>query len=450
MPNPRLFKVLTQAVGLALTLTTMVCSPSASAMDLMQAYNLALQNDRQLRAAVAAYDAGLEALPQAQSRLYPSLGLSSTRLFVTQERKDADTQYPTQRYPSQSDTLSLRQPLYNPRLFALKDQASASVASATANLQGEQQNLAVRLTEAYLNVWLARERSLLVNTQLKSTDARLLAAQKSFASGIGIRTDIDEIQAQLDVLQAQALQARQKILSTSSELETLTAQPISHFYGLDKHSFRTQTLEPGQLDLWLTNALARNNEVRYRASQLVALKASLESVHAEDLPSVDALAQLSRNSGENAYFVNSRTQNQTLGVQISMPLYQGGWFSSRQRQALANLREGQEMLQRAELMVQNDVRKTYYALKEGLARVEALEKANASAQLVVTANQKSFQAGVRTTLDILAAQQRVVQVGVDLAEARAQCLNAWVRLKALVDEANEASMQSLSAQFKSY
>jgi len=450
MLRARLLQVLRQVLSLSLISTTVLCSPSALAMDLMQAYNLALQNDRQLRAAIAAHDAGLEALPQAQSRLYPTLGLSSTRLFVTQERKDAATQYPTQRYPSQSDTLSLRQPLYNPRLFALKDQASASVASATANLQGEQQNLAVRLTEAYLNVWLAKERSLLVNTQLKSTEARLMAAHKSFAAGIGIRTDIDEIQAQLDVLQAQALQAQQKILSSSSELETLTSQPISHFYGLDKQSFQTQTLEPGQLDTWLTNALARNNEVRYRASQHDALKAALESVHAEDLPSLDALAQLSRNSAENAYFVNSRTQNQTLGVQLSMPLYQGGWFSSRQRQALANLREGQEMLQRAELIVQNDVRKTFFSLKEGLARVAALEKANASAQLVVIATQKSFQAGVRTTLDILAAQQRVVQVAVDLAEARAQCLIAWVRLKALVNEADEASMQSLSAQFKPY
>jgi protease secretion system outer membrane protein len=106
------------------------------------------------------------------------------------------------------------------------------------------------------------------------------------------------------------------------------------------------------------------------------------------------------------------------------------------------------MLERAELMAQNEVRKTYFLLKEGLARVAALETASASAQLVVIANQKSFQAGVRTTLDILAAEQRVMQVALDLAEARAQCLNAWIRLKALVDEVDEASFQGLSRQLK--
>ena len=429
------------ACGLALA----SCTHISFAMDLLQAYKLALENDRQLRAAHAQHEAGVEALPQAVSRLYPSLGLSSSRLSMSQDRKDGETQYPTQRYPSQSDTLSLRQPLYNPRLLALKDQASASVASAEANLRGEHQNLAVRVTEAYLNVLLAREREVLVASQIKSTESRLRAAQKSFAAGIGIRTDIDEIQAQLDVLLAQALQAKQNILVATSELDMLTAKPAGVFFALDKSTFQPNKIDPGALEPWLASALARNNEVRYRVAQRDALQAALTSVQAEDLPSLDGLAQISRNSGENAYFVNSRTESRALGVQLSVPLYQGGWFSSRQRQAQANLREGQDMLERAELMAQNEVRKTYFALREGLARVAALEKASASAQLVVQANQKSFQAGVRTTLDILAAEQRVVQVAVDLAEARAQSMNAWVRLKALVSEADETSLGVLAA-----
>jgi outer membrane protein TolC len=82
-------------------------------------------------------------------------------------------------------------------------------------------------------------------------------------------------------------------------------------------------------------------------------------------------------------------------------------------------------------------------------RVAALEKANASAQTVVIANQKSFQAGVRTTLDVLAAEQRVIQVAVDLVEARAQSLNAWIRLKALTSEVDEVTFKLLSSQFKS-
>lgn len=419
------------------------CAHASHGMDLLQAHKLALEHDRQLRAAQAQHEAGVEALPQALSRLYPNLALSSSRLSMSQDRKDGSTLYPTQRYPSQSDTLSLRQPLYNPRLIALKEQASASVAGALANLQGENQNLAVRVTETYLNVLLAREREELVRSQIRSTESRLRAAQKSFAAGVGIRTDIDEIQAQLDVLMAQALQAKQNILVAASELEVLTATPMTAFYVWDKATFEARKIDPGALEPWLVRALSGNNEVRYRVAQRDALQAALASVHAEDLPALDGLAQISRNSGENAYFVNSRTESRAIGVQLSVPLYQGGWFSSRQRQAQANLREGQDMLERAELMVQNEVRKTYYALKEGLARVAALEKASSSAQLVVLANQKSFQAGVRTTLDILAAEQRVVQVAVDLAEARAQSMNAWMRLKALVSEADEASLSAL-------
>lgn len=428
-------------------IVAMVCGVQSSfAMDLLQAYQAALQNDRQFRAAQAQQEAGMEAMPQALSRLYPTLGLSSSRLSVSQERKDGDIQYPTQRYPSRSDTLSLRQPLYNPRLWALKDQASASAASASASLQGELQNLAVRVTDAYLNVLLAREREVLIERQIHSAESRLRAAQKSFEAGIGIRTDMDEIQAQLDVLLAQELQVKQNTVVAISELVTLTGVTTTAAFVLDQKSFQPLKLDPGALDPWLDSTLARNNEVRYRLAQRDALQAALASVHAEDLPMLDGLAQISRNTGENSYFVNSRTDNRMLGVQLTVPLYQGGWFSSRQRQAQANLREGQEMLARAEFMAQNEVRKTYFALRESLARVAALEKAGLSAQQVVRANQKSFQAGLRTTLDILASEQRAVQVAVDLAEARAQSMNAWVRLKALVSEADESSLGILASQ----
>ncbi len=436
-------------IGGALCGLVLTCfAPASFAMDVLQAYKLALENDRQWRAAQAQQAAGAEALPQAQSRLYPTIGLSSSRMSVMQDRKDGATQYPTQNYPSQSDTLSVRQPIYNPRLLALKDQALATVASANANLRGEQQNLAVRLTEAYMSVLLTREREGLVLSQVKSAESRLLSAKKSFAAGVGIRTDIDEIQAQLDVLEAQALQARQNILASRSELELLTGKPMTEFFAFDQALFQPAKLNPGELSAWQARALASNNEVRYRVAQRDALQAALLSVQNEDMPALDGVAQISRNSGENAFFVNSRTQSRAVGVQLSVPLYQGGRFSSRQRQAQANLREGQEMLERAELMAQNEVRKAYFVLREGLVRVTALEKASASAQLVVLANQKSFQAGVRTTLDILAAEQRVVQVSVELAEARAQSLTAWVRLHALVSMVDEASFQTLAAQLK--
>ena len=443
---PAIFRTrLSRPVCLALTIVCCTASP-LFAMDLLQAYQLALQNDRQLRAAQAQHDAGIEALPQAASRLYPSLGWSSSRLSVQQDRRDGATQFPLQRYPSQSDTLSLRQPLYSPHLEALKLQAASTALSSSATLQGEQQNLAVRVTEAYLAVLLAREREALIKSQIHSAQSRLQAAQKQFTAGVGIRTDIEEIRAQLDVLLAQALQAAQSISAAQADLSMLTSQAVTNFFVLDGNSFQSDKLRLGQeLAPWLEMVLQRNHEVRYRQAQRDAAQASLDAANTEDWPNVDAMAQISRNSGENAYFVNSDTKSRTLGVQLNVPLYQGGWFSSRKRQALANLRESQDLLERAQLLAQNDAQKAYFAVHEGLARVAALQNAAASAQLVVTANQKSYRAGVRTTLDILAAEQRAAQVALDLAEARVQCLIAWVRVKALVAQADENSLRTLSS-----
>lgn len=107
------------------------------------------------------------------------------------------------------------------------------------------------------------------------------------------------------------------------------------------------------------------------------------------------------------------------------------------------------MLERAQLLAKNETQKAYFAVQEGLARVTALQNAAASAQLVVTANQKSYRAGVRTSLDILAAEQRAAQVALDLAEARVQCLIAWVRVKAMVNQADENNVSTLSSLLSS-
>jgi outer membrane protein TolC len=132
--------------------------------------------------------------------------------------------------------------------------------------------------------------------------------------------------------------------------------------------------------------------------------------------------------------VNSITTNRTVGVQLTVPIYQGGAIDSRERQAVAQVREAEAQLELAQHRVRQEVQQAYFAVKESLDRMEALELAVQSAAQVVVANEQSFKAGLRTTLDIVAAQQREAQARLDLQSARLDLVMGRVRLDVSVGE----------------
>jgi protease secretion system outer membrane protein len=188
------------ALAASIALALLAATGSVHAISLAEAYTAALGHDPQFRAAKAQTEAGREALPQAVARLRPNISLSSQRYRIEQERTDGGQQFPKQDYPSYSTVLSIRQPLLNLRLAANRDQAKATVASGSAALTLEQQQLANRLVTAYSNLALGYEQLAVVELQQRSNAARLSAARRALEAGTGIRTEIDEIQAQTDLL----------------------------------------------------------------------------------------------------------------------------------------------------------------------------------------------------------------------------------------------------------
>lgn len=410
----------------------------AAVFTLPAAYRLALANDKAYAVAQAQAAAAQEALPQALARQLPSVGYSSSRTRVVQQRRDENINYLGQAYLSQSDTLQLRQPIFNRRLNATEEQARESLKGVDASLEAERQALGVRVAQAYYSLLLAQSREQLIAVQQTSLATRLDGAQRAFAAGTGIRTDINELQAQLDLLNAQALGARQAIANARTDLEVLVGVPFVRIAPIVAGQLSPSRLQPGELRDWSDRAMAQSAEVRAREAQLLAAEAALRATEADHLPTLELVAQLSRSSSDNSFFVNSVTQSQTVGVQLSMPIYQGGYLRSRDRQAAANVEEARAQLERVRNGIRVEVLKAHSAVREGLERIAALEKAVASAGQVVLASQQSFKAGLRTTLDIVAAEQREAQARLDLSEAQLSLLAAWAKLKSYVGEVESA------------
>lgn len=421
---------------------------SAWGMDLRQAYEAALENDASIRASRAAAEAGRERLPQARSQLLPNVSFNAGRNYndLTSQGRNVLGQPTTSQtqYWSGSQVLSVRQPLYRPYLAAQLKQAEAQVQDTDATLERDEQSLVVRVGESYFDALLAREQVALVLAQKATYTTQLDAARKGFAAGSGTRTDVDDAQARLDLTVAQELEARQNESYTRHRLETLTGQPVESLAGVDAGRFVPQEPVPASVQEWIARAEEHSPELQSLQAQLEAARQEIEKAKAGHRPTLDAVAQWARTNSDTVTSVNSRYDNKTLGLQLSIPLYSGGYVSSTVRQAVATQTRVQEMLEATRRDLGVRVYREFRGVTEGVLRIRALEQAVRSAEQAVLSSRKSYEAGSRTSLDVLNAEQQRIAALRDLAQARYVYLVSRLRLQSLAGDDRLASVTEVN------
>jgi outer membrane protein/protease secretion system outer membrane protein len=294
--------------------------------------------------------------------------------------------------------------------------------------------------EAYFNALLAQDQVLLIEAQKATYATQLDAARKGLEAGTGTRTDIDEAQARLDLTLAQELEALQNVEFTRRRLESLMGRPADVLASLDVQRFSPTAPIPGLVDAWVERAEQASPELQSLRAQLDAAGMEVEKAQAGHKPTLDAVAQWSRSSSDTVTSVNQRYDNKSIGLQLSVPLYAGGYVSSTVRQAVAAQERAREALEAARRDLGVRVHQEFRGMTEGVLRVKALEQAVRSAEQAVLSNQKSFQAGSRTTVDVLIAQQQKTTAQRDLAQARYLYLVSRLRLQALAGDDRQASV----------
>ena len=424
----------------------------AGAMDLRQAYDAAYANDASIRASRAGAQASRERLPQAEAQRLPNVSFNAGRNYndLTSKTRSFLGQPVTteSQYYSGSQTLSVRQPLYRPYIAALVRQAQAQANDADASLEKDEQSLVVRVGEAYFDALLARDQLSLVGAQKATYTTQLDAAKKSLAAGSGTRTDIDEAQARLDPTLAQELEAQQSVEFTRRRLETLTGQSLDTLASLDVERFTPSAPAPAGVEAWIERAEQASPELESLRAQLEAARQEIDKAEAGHKPTLDVVAQWARSSSDSVTNVNSRYDNKTIGLQLSVPLYSGGYVNSTVRQAVAAHERAREVLEATRRDLGVRVHREFRGMTEGVLRIGALEQAVRSAQQAVLSNRKSFEAGSRTTLDVLNAEQQKTAALRDLAQARYVYLVSRLRLLSLAGEDRQASVAQVNAWLK--
>lgn len=446
MANDIKLKGWLRACGLGLLACVAVGQVHAqSVMGLSDAYAHALANDATLRAARAQADGVAERLEQAKAQLRPNVSLGLTRykndLAQTQPNVLGQSVTNDLQYYSHSQTLQLRQPLYRPALTLGVDVASAQVDDGQAVLAREVQNTGVRVVESYLQVLLAQDREALLRVQYQLTLKQLDSARKRLEAGQGIRTDVDEAQARLDLLDAQLLEAGQSRQTALLQLRMLTQQPLTGVRPLQVGSPAPGRFDAQTPDVWMAKALAGSPEIRALQARVEAAKLDVQRMEAGHKPTLDAVIQVNRSGSENVTSPNSSYLNRQIGLQFNMPLYSGGGQQSAVRQALAEQVRLQESLEALRRDLEVRVQREWRGVTEGALRASAMERAVASADQVVVSVRRSFDAGFRTVLDVLNAEQQAQQARRDLSEARLTYVASRLRLLSLAGDLDAEQMQ---------
>jgi len=418
-------------------------------MDFKQVYEAALAQDASIRASRASADAGREKLPQARAGLLPQISASASRnnnnLDSTSPNLLGNPVTTNDQYFSDSKTLQLRQPLVNMQRWLQFEQAKSMVAETEATLDRDLQNLVVRVAGAYFEFLMADEQLELVLAQKKMYIALVDAAKKGLAAGSGTRTDIDDAQARLDMASAQELEARQNQDQTRRQLEVLINQPVGSVAKLNVPALKLVGPQPANLDEWTLKAEKNSPEMKAMQARLDAARREVSKSQAGHLPTLDAIAQWSNSGSENITRINSRYENKSIGLQLNVPLYSGGYVNSTIRQAVAEQTRAEESLEALRRDLGVRVHKEYRGVSEGVMRVRALEQAVRSAQQMLMSTQMSLKAGSRTQLDVLNAQQQYTLALRDLAQARLIYLMSKVKLASLAGDDAVASVDDVNA-----
>lgn len=425
-----------------------LASASAWPLDLLQCYQEALVQDASFRAAGALAESGREALPQARAQLLPivSASLSSTSNRLSSNTPNAQGTLTSNdlNYPSHGESLTVRQPIYRKYLIDNYKQAQSVVEDTEATLANERQNLAVRVASVYFEALLAEEQHHLVKTQLANYSMQLEAAKKSFKAGSGTRTDIDDVQARLDMAVAEELVTRQNVDFTRRQLQVLVNKPIDRLEPLNIGRLNLNPPEPNSLEYWTEQAERRSPEMKALQARSTTASYEVEKARSGHMPTLDAIAQWSRSASENTLSTQTTTDLQSIGVQLNIPIYSGGGVDSTVRQTLAAKERARQMLEATRRDLGVRVQKEFRGMTEGVLRIKALEQAVRSTEQSIRSNEKSFQAGSRTRIDILNAENNRMVSLRDLAQSRFAYLLSKLRLLALANEAGIDAIEDIN------
>jgi outer membrane protein len=439
-----------QKPTLAVLIASAFLSLNAQAADLIQVYQQALANDATYASARASLAVGKERVPQGKSLLLPTIAASGS---LTRNNADSSpynegqlitvpgvglTQVPGSSSSLRTNqyTVALTQPLFRWANWQSYQQSKLQQAQSEAQFALAQQDLITRVAQAYFDVLTAQDTLESTTAQKVATTEQLASAKRNFEVGTQTITDTHEAQAAYDLVVAQEFAAVNDLDNKKSALQAIIGAAPAPLATL-RPGVTLAPPQPAAIEPWVSSAETQNYGVTIAQLGVESAKRDIERNRAGHYPTLDLVASGTHTSVNGQTAASGTNNNKAIGVQWSVPIFNGFAVTSRVRESIALEDKARNDLEATKRNAALGARQAYLGVNSGLAQVKALEAAEVSSQSALDSNKLGYQVGVRINIDVLNAQRQLYSTRRDLSRARYDTIVNGLRLKAAAGSLRE-------------
>ena len=352
----------------------------------------------------------------------------------------------TESFETYGYNVSLTHPLYRKENSVQYEQSKTQVVQAEEQLNSSRQDLMLRVSQSYFDVLLAQDKIDLIVAQKAAISRQLEQAKANFEVGTSTVTDMREAQARFDLTTAQEIAAVNDLEVRKRAIQAITST-LPGRLSTAKSDLKAVIPSPSDMESWVELAEQNNLALRVQQQGLQLATQEIERAHARNLPTVDLVSSFSdsrANGGINSSSYLGDQKILSVGLQVQLPVYQGGAIVSKEREAAANRQKAEDDLEAARRQADFQARQSFLNVSSAVAQVAAYEQALISSQSQLDSTNLGYEVGVRTSVDVLNAQQQLFSAKRDLLQSRYTYLLSVLQLKAAAGVLQEKDLGEIS------
>ncbi|MCC7007129.1 MAG: TolC family outer membrane protein [Ottowia sp.] len=432
-------------------LMVITCISQAHALDFLAVYQRAQSADPNFEAARYALAVAQEKIPQARAGLLPTISANGNKsynkakyTFGTAPQADRNTK-------SWNWALQLTQPLLRAQNWQALNQAQALLEQAQAQFTQAEQDLILRVAQAYFEFDIARETMAVAQAQVKALEQQRALVQQGFAKGTHAITEVHEATSRFELARAQQLATRHELASKQADVEKIIGTlPAADLLTPLKPDATIPLPAPHDIQPWLDLARENAPAVRAQRAAIAAAEFEIKKNQAAHFPTLDLTTSYGHSYASNSaelYDYQNRTGSAQVGLQLTIPIYAGGAMNAKVREAIAERHKANAELEAATRQVSANAQQAFFGVINGVSQIDALKSAVTASRSEVKGNQVGYRLGTRLNLDVLNAERQLYTAQRDLIKARYDTLMQGLKLKAATGSLTQEDVLSLNQLF---
>lgn len=344
-------------------------------------------------------------------------------------------------------TVGATQSIYNRERLAQSRQLNLSADASSLGAHVANQNLILLVAERYFDVLSAEEAVRLVKKQEAAINNTRQQIEKRFKLGDASQTDMQEANERLDTVKVRALDADTNLTIKKLALQDLFGSAVN----VDKLkiSLNTSQLTLPGIETYLAKLKSQNIQLQILSIQEKVAKEEAEKYGAITSPRLDAVAQSTKDnlsgSGNFGPASNTATNNYLVGLQLSIPLYTGGYRTAKQEELLLLIEKTKAEYSKSEQNLERTLRSIWYSLNSAKDKLNALSNAQKTGEARLNSTRAGYTNGSRTTMELLGAESDLIANDYALYTEKVNYLLNRLRLAAISGEISEQDLSMINA-----